>query len=129
MIELSPTLSTILITVGTSLGTGFGTWIFSKKKYQADTESTQIDNMKQSLEFYVDICNDSKARLDKLQDENGKLTESLEELKAENQALKDLVEKQTALITNLTTKVSRLEKILESKKDKRIIQKEQKSIN
>lgn len=123
MIE-SPTLSTILIAVGTSVASSFSTWIFSKKKYQADTESTNIDNMQKTLQFYQDICNDNKLRLDEQQKSNSILEQNIAELKsdnavlkAENAELKAIVLNQTKLIEALNNKISQFEILLNNKKD------------
>lgn len=123
MIE-STTLSTILIAVGTSVASSFSTWIFSKKKYQADTESTNIDNMQKTLQFYQDICNDNKLRLDEQQKSNSILEQNIAELKsdnavlkAENAELKAIVLNQTKLIEALNNKISQFEILLNNKKD------------
>ena len=58
----------VLITAGigivTTLCSAFFTFIFSKKKYNAEVDSTQIANMKASLDIYQDMVKDLGRKLD-----------------------------------------------------------------
>jgi septal ring factor EnvC (AmiA/AmiB activator) len=61
------------------------TWFLSKKKYLGEVESTNIQNMQKSLEFYIQLANDTNARLaSEIKEHN----EEVRILKAENSALK-----------------------------------------
>ena len=58
----------VLITAGigivTTFCSAFFTFLFSKKKYNAEVDSTQIANMKASLDIYQDIVKDLGRKLD-----------------------------------------------------------------
>ena len=58
----------VLITAGigivTTFCSAFFTFLFSKKKYNAEVDSTQIANMKASLDIYQDMVKDLGKKLD-----------------------------------------------------------------
>lgn len=58
----------VLITAGigivTTFCSAFFTFLFSKKKYNAEVDSTQIANMKTSLDIYQDMVKDLGRKLD-----------------------------------------------------------------
>lgn len=58
----------VLITAGigtvTTFCSAFFTFIFSKKKYNAEVDSTRISNMQASLDIYQDIVKDLGRKLD-----------------------------------------------------------------
>jgi hypothetical protein len=58
----------VLITAGigivTTFCSAFFTFLFSKKKYNAEVDSTQIANMKASLDIYQDMVKDLGRKLD-----------------------------------------------------------------
>lgn len=58
----------ILITAGigtvTTFCSSFFTFLFSKKKYNAEVNSTQISNMQASLDIYQDMVKDLGKKLD-----------------------------------------------------------------
>lgn len=71
----------------TTITTGFVSWLFAKKKYNAEVDSNLIENMQKSLDFYMKLSDDNKARLDEalrrndfLQDEITKLKDQVNEL-------------------------------------------------
>lgn len=58
----------VLITAGVGIVTtfcsGFFAFLFSKKKYNAEVDSTQISNMQASLDIYQDMVRDLGRKLD-----------------------------------------------------------------
>lgn len=58
----------VLITAGigtvTTFCSAFFTFIFSKKKYNAEVDSTRISNMQASLDIYQDMVRDLGKKLD-----------------------------------------------------------------
>lgn len=58
----------ILITAGVGIVTtfcsGFFAFLFSKKKYNAEVDSTRISNMQASLDIYQDMVKDLGRKLD-----------------------------------------------------------------
>lgn len=58
----------ILITAGigafTTFFSGFVTWLFSKKKYNAEVDSTTIKNLSSSVDVYKAIVKDLENKID-----------------------------------------------------------------
>lgn len=58
----------VLITASTGVITtfcsGFFTWIFSRKKYNAEVDTTTIDNLKATMDIYQEIVKDLGKKLD-----------------------------------------------------------------
>ena len=70
-------------------------WFLSRKKYYADIESVKINNdlnaidsMNKSLDFYKDVVEDNKKRLDESQEQISQLLKENYQLKQDLQALK-----------------------------------------
>lgn len=55
---------TALIGIVTSFTSGFLSWFFTRKKYNSEVDSNIIANMDHSLEFYKQLSDDNKRRLD-----------------------------------------------------------------
>ena len=53
-----------LIGVVTTIAGSWVSYFFTRKKYYSEVDSTVIENMKQSLEFYTKLSDDNKVRLD-----------------------------------------------------------------
>lgn len=58
----------VLITAGigifTTFCSGLFTWLFSKKKYNAEVDSKTIENVSSSLEVYKNIVSDLERKID-----------------------------------------------------------------
>lgn len=66
-------------------------WFLSKRKYISEVESTNIENMKKSLDFYIQLANDTNARLaEEIKEHN----EEVKALKQENNTLKQALKEQ-----------------------------------
>ena len=96
--------SGVLITAGigtvTTFCSAFFTFIFSKKKYNAEVDSTRISNMQASLDIYQDMVKDLGRKLDlysKIVDKN----------KAEVMKLKSVVIKMIGKICTVESCKSR----------------------
>lgn len=63
--------------------TGIVTWVQTKKKYNAEIDSTVIQNMKTSLEFYFQLSEDQKDRLNELLEANRELRHQVETLQTQ----------------------------------------------
>lgn len=79
----------LLIATGCGvLSTGmasFFTWLFSKRKYNSEVDSNNIENMQKSLDFYIKLSDDYKSRLDvEIQSHH----DEVDELRKENAELK-----------------------------------------
>lgn len=77
--------TSILITGGigliTTVVSGWASWFFTRRKYNSEVDSTLINNMKESLEFYEKLSNDNKVRLEEVLKRNAELEQEVGELK------------------------------------------------
>lgn len=76
---MEETMIELLKDLGIAGGTGFFTWLFARKKYNAEVNSDVIDNLSKALEFYQKISDDNTERLNKYQVEQQKLGQELDE--------------------------------------------------
>lgn len=72
----------------TSIVTGVASWLFARKKYNAEVDSTRIDNLQKSLDFYIKLADDNNKRLEDvlkrneyLEKKNDKLEEEVSRLR------------------------------------------------
>ena len=71
----------ILGGVVSTIVTGFTSWFFTKKKYNAEVDNNLISNMQESLEFYKSLADDNKQRLEEVLAENADLRKEVAELR------------------------------------------------
>ena len=80
MIDLS-----ILITGGvgiiTTVISGWTSWFFARRKYNSEVDNNLIENMQQSLEFYKNLSDDKKNRLDEVLKRNAELEQEIRDLR------------------------------------------------
>lgn len=93
---------TAIIGIIATIASGWTSWFFTRKKYNAEVDSTIIDSMKESLEFYQKLSDDNKKRLDEMIDRNAKLEEEISELR------KQVTTLMTLTCTNLSCKLRQL---------------------
>lgn len=86
---MSDLLITIVTSIASSAASGWAGWFFARKKYNAEVESNDLQNLRDRVQVVNDIVDTLKTELDRLNIENDKL-------RNEN----DLLD---AKITNLTT--------------------------
>lgn len=60
---------------------GFSSWFFAKRKYNAEVDNNLINNMQESLEFYKSLADDNKRRLEDVLQENAELRKEVSELR------------------------------------------------
>jgi len=73
----------IIIALIGILATGvssFLTWLFARKKYNAEVDSQVIQNMNNLLDFYIKLCDDTNRRVLEIQRENDSLREKVEKI-------------------------------------------------
>ena len=79
MIELD-----VLITGGlgviTTIGSGWTSWFFARKKYNSEVDNNLIKNMQESLEFYKKLSDDNKERLEDVLKRNEELEMEIKKL-------------------------------------------------
>ena len=65
----------------TTFLSGFTSWFFTKKKYNAEVDNNLINNMQESLEFYKALADDNKRRLEEVLLENSDLRKEVADLR------------------------------------------------
>ena len=86
---MSELLITIVTAVISSAASGWAGWFFARRKYNAEVDSNDLQNLRDRVQVVNDIIATLKTELDRINDENQKLRD-------EN----DLMDRK---ITNLTT--------------------------
>jgi hypothetical protein len=75
----------ILITGGvgiiTTVISGWTSWFFARRKYNSEVDNNLIENMQQSLEFYKELSDDNKNRLDEVLRRNAELEQEIRDLR------------------------------------------------
>lgn len=82
--------NTILAICGGAISTivsGFVSWFFAKRKYNAEVDNSLITNMQESLEFYKTLADDNKVRLEAVLQENADLRREVNEMREKLVAL------------------------------------------
>ena len=57
------TIIVAIVGVITSALSSWFSWVLSKKKYNSEVKSSELDNLKKSLDFYESIVNDNNKKL------------------------------------------------------------------
>lgn len=83
----------------TTVLSGWTSWFYTRKKYNSEVDNNLILNMKNSLEFYENLSNDNKARLEEVLQRNNELEQELKELK------KQMFNLMASICTDLTCQV------------------------
>ena len=65
----------------TTIASGWTSWFFTKRKYYSEVDSTLIKNMQDSLDFYTQLSDDNKQRLDETLKRNDLLEEEIRQLR------------------------------------------------
>ena len=65
----------------TTVTSGWVSWLFAKKKYNAEVDTNLIENMQKSLDFYMKLSDDTKARLDEALKRNDLLENEVRDLR------------------------------------------------
>ena len=74
-------LVTGMVGLITTITSGFVSWLFAKKKYNAEVDSNVIENMQKSLDFYTKLSDDTKARLEETLKRNESLEREINQLR------------------------------------------------
>lgn len=93
--------------------TGTITWLQAKKKYNVEVDSNLINNMKESLDFYKQVCDDQKERVQDLIKRNDESLQRQQKLEEEVADLrKQLNTVLLSICTDLTCKRRIVDNIL-----------------
>ena len=82
----------------TSIVSGTVSWLTAKKKYNAEVDSTLIQNLQSSLEFYKNLVDDNTRRLEDVLERN-------KDLEKRNQALEEKVSNISNQMFTLMTEI------------------------
>ena len=72
----------------TTIASSFATWLFSRKKYNAEVSHDEIINMKEPLEFYKDLSESNQRTLTEILNKSEELANANIKLLIEVQNLK-----------------------------------------
>lgn len=86
MIDLGIVITGI-IGIITSVASAWTSWFFTRKKYNSEVDQNIIHNMKDSLEFYKQLSDDNKERLDNMIKRNDELEDEIKDLRKQVTAL------------------------------------------
>lgn len=64
-----------------SIITGWASWFITRKKYNAEVDQTLVQNMKSSLDFYKQLSDDNRERLQEVLKRNDELEEEIKKLR------------------------------------------------
>lgn len=74
-------LLTALGGICTTAASGWVSWFFTRKKYNSEVDQSIIHNMKESLEFYKQLSDDNKERLEEMIKRNDVLEQEIKDLR------------------------------------------------
>lgn len=70
-----------IIGIISTVVSGWVSWFFTRKKYNVEIDNNIISNMRESLEFYKQLSDDNKQRLDEVLKRNDALDVEIKELR------------------------------------------------
>lgn len=91
--------------------TGTVTWLQAKKKYNVEVDSNLINNMKESLDFYKQVCDDQK---DRVQDLIKRNDESLHRQQKLEEEVADLRKQLNTVLLSICTDLTCKRRITEN---------------
>ena len=74
-------LITGLVGLISSILTGWASWFITRKKYNAEVDQTLVQNMKSSLDFYKQLSDDNRDRLQEVLKRNDELEQEIKKLR------------------------------------------------
>ena len=95
---------TAVVGIITTFVSGWTAWFFTRKKYDAEVDNSLLENLQKSLDFYRNLSDDNRQRLETILERNSKLEEEVLDLKKQ---VNDLT---MSICLDLTCKVRQLVK-------------------
>ena len=95
---------TAVVGIITTFASGWTAWFFTRKKYNAEVDSSLLVNLQKSLDFYRNLSDDNKQRLEVMLERNSKLEEEVLDLRKQ---VNDLT---MSICLDLTCKIRQLVK-------------------
>lgn len=104
----------VLITAGvgvvSSIISAWTSWFFARKKYDSEVDNNLIKNMQESLDFYRQLSDDNKIRLEEVLKRNAELEKRDEKLEEEVRQLRNqMMSLMSQICLDLTCKVRQKE--------------------
>ena len=78
-----------LIGIASTTISSWITWFLTRKKYNTEVDQNLIQNMKESLDFYRQLSDDNKSRLEEVLRRNDELEQRNDRLEEEVKKLRD----------------------------------------
>lgn len=108
-----------LIGVASTFISGFSGWFFARKKYNSEVDNNLIANMQESLNFYKQLSDDNRARLDEVLKRNEELEKRDDALEREVRELRtQMFNLMGQICLDLTCKIRQREANLFKEKNK-----------
>lgn len=98
--------------ISTMVGT-LTSWLIARKKYNVEVDSSLIENMQKSLDFYMKLSDDNKDRLEEALKRNERLEEEVQILR--EQVTNLMLEYQKSLKIQVKSKNAEINRIKNSK--------------
>lgn len=95
---------TAVVGIITTFASGWTAWFFTRKKYNAEVDNSLLENLQKSLDFYRNLSDDNRQRLETILERNSKLEEEVLDLRKQ---VNDLT---MSICLNLTCKIRQLVK-------------------
>lgn len=70
--------------LGTGILTTIVTFMLTRRKYLAEVSTIDIESMRKSLDFYIDMVDDNKKRIEYYQNEIERCNQEMSKLRSEN---------------------------------------------
>ena len=70
-----------LIGIFSTILSSWTTWFFTRKKYNSEVDQNLIQNMKESLDFYKQLSDDNRSRLEEVLKRNDELENDVKNLR------------------------------------------------
>lgn len=96
----------------TTITSGWVSWFFARKKYNAEVDHSHIENMQESLNFYKKLSDDNKVRLEEVIERNKTLERELQVALSEIGNLKKQILDLTLKYRSLNSTVKSKEEVL-----------------
>ena len=99
-------LVTGLIGILTTIVGSWASWFFARKKYNSEVDNNLIENMQESLNFYKQLSDDNRSRLEEVLKRNAQLQERNKKIEEEiNQLRNQMFNMMSQICLDLTCKI------------------------
>lgn len=99
-------LVTGLIGILTTIVGSWASWFFARRKYNSEVDNNLIENMQESLNFYKQLSDDNRSRLEEVLKRNAELQERNKKIEEEiNQLRNQMFNMMSQICLDLTCKI------------------------